>query len=128
MLVGRAVAVLRQGHALAGRALAGRRATLELAPGQLHRGGRARGQVVAREAHVAVDDAVHVQLRGHREVRADVVEERARRAGEVVPVGREAADRGLTRAQHALVVARTVGPLAVLDDLTFQLPVDGAAD
>ena len=40
-----------------------------------------------------VDDAVDVQLRGHREEHPDVVEQRARRAGEVMPVRREAQDR-----------------------------------
>ncbi len=56
-------------------------------------------------ADVAADDLVDVLLRGHREVAADVAEQRAGRTGEVVAVGGHALDHRLAGTQDGRVVA-----------------------
>jgi hypothetical protein len=112
------------GRALAGRGAAlrrrstHRRVALEGVFGQEHLG-------VAR---VAGDHAVDVALGRHREVAADVQEQRPRRAGEVVAVGRQAGDHGLAGAQHGRVVGARVGARRCRQDLGSELPVDGSTE
>ena len=79
-------------------------------------------------AQVAVDDAVDAQLRVHREVDADVVEQRLGRSCEVVAVRGQAMDGRLAGAQDSLMVGRAITVRSILDDGIGQLPVDGAAE
>src|SRR4051812_26487095 len=125
VLMRRAVSVLGERGPLARRAATGRRAALDPAAFDVVAGHRHRREVLLREGHVAVDDAVDPLLGRHREVDSDVVEQRLRRFREVVPVGRQAVDAGLARAQYALVIARA--PLAglVIEDVSRQLAIDG---
>src|SRR6185369_6388421 len=74
MLMGRAVAVLRQRGPLARRPATCRRAALDPAALDVVAGHRHRREVVLRERHVAVYDHVHAMLSRHREVDPDVVE------------------------------------------------------
>src|SRR5271168_1281547 len=77
MLMGRAVAVVRQGRALAREALAGGGAALWWRAAD---GGvalvRVLDQELLSEAHVARHYTVDVRLIGHREVATDVAEQR----------------------------------------------------
>ena len=72
--------------------------------------------------------ATNALLGGHREVDPDVVEQRLRRLGEVVHVGRQPVDRGLACLEHALVVGRAALERVIFQDLVLELPVDGAAE
>ena len=47
---------------------------------------------------------------------------------EVAAIGRQPLDRGLARAQHALVVRVRADGVRILDDLVGELPVDRAAE
>src|SRR5689334_1099673 len=79
VLVRRAVAVARERNPLARRALAGGRATpRRRAADRCVTLERVRRDELLRGLDVAVYDAVHVRLRRHREVAADVPEQRAR--------------------------------------------------
>src|SRR2546421_8439880 len=84
MLVRRAVAVMRQRHPLAGRALARRRAALERVAVQVEALAGLAGEELIGAGQVELHDAVDALLAAHREVHADVVEQRARGTGEVV--------------------------------------------
>src|SRR5665213_3587946 len=105
MLVRRAVAVVRQRSALTGRALARGGAALWRRAAD---GGvalvRMFGQETLRVAHVAADDPVHPRLRGHREIAADVAEQRALGPREIVTVGGQARDHLLAGLQHRSLV------------------------
>src|SRR5580700_9276176 len=122
VLMGGAVPVVWQRHALAGRALARRRAAL----GRLSADGRVRRDRVLGE--VAGDDAVDVTLIAHREITADVAVQRARGVGEVVAVGRHALNDGLARAQHMLVVEARAGAVLGREDVRRELSVYGPAE
>src|SRR6185437_2575507 len=129
VLVGGAVAVVRQRHALAGRALARGGATLRRRAAD---GGialvRVQRDVLLRELHVAADDLVHVRLRRHREVVANIGEQRALGAREVVAVGGQAGDDGLACAHHGAVVGAGGLTGRGRQDLGSELPIDGAAE
>src|SRR4051812_15354334 len=117
MLVRRAVAVLRQRRALAGRTATRRRPALDPTAFDVVAGHRHRREVVLGERHVALYDEVDALLRRHREVDPDVVEQGLGRFREVVPVGSEAVDRRLTGTQHTLMVARAPLARLVLEDV-----------
>src|SRR4051794_36190738 len=119
MLVRGAVAVVRQRRALARRAAAGGGTALEPL------GDRIGREVLARERHVAIADLVDPQLRRHREVDPDVVEQRLGRLGEVVPVRCEPLDTRLAGAQDALVVR---APVVLLDDVWSKFSIDGTTE
>src|SRR4051812_8616225 len=86
VLVRRAVLRARQRHALAGRALARRRVAAQGRAVERDALALALVHVLGGDRHVALDRLVDAQLRLDREVHAHVVEERSRRAGEVVAV------------------------------------------
>src|SRR5690242_3599794 len=106
VLVRGAVAVERQRDPLAGRPAARRGAALDPVALDVVAARGLRGEPLPAEGQVAVHDAVHPALRGHREVDPDVVEERLGGPGEVVHVGGQPVDGGLARSQYLLVVAR----------------------
>src|SRR4051812_32771549 len=93
VLVRRAVLATRQRDALARRALARARVAAEWAAVDGESLPLAPRDVLGRDRHVAIDDAVDAHLARHGEVNPDVVEERARRTSEVVPVVCEPAER-----------------------------------
>src|SRR5947207_1871735 len=68
---------------------------------------RQRREVLLGRVDVALDDLARLPLRGHREEDADLAEERPRRFGEVMTVGRKPLDRGLAGAKHLRVVRVT---------------------
>ena len=103
VLVRRAVAVGVDRDALAWSSAAGRRAARQriaerVAPARREAGQQALGGVDVVAHH---DPGALLVL--EREVRADIAEERPRRVGEVVPVGRQALDGALARSQHISV-------------------------
>ncbi len=104
VLVRRAVAVVRQRHALARGALARARAALQRVSVDVEPVLRPGCEELVSESQIALDHVQHAHLRVQREVRADITEQRARRPGKVMPVGRKPLNSRLTRAQHALVV------------------------
>src|SRR3954454_334130 len=118
----RAVPVVRQRCALARRPAAGRRAALQPLRDRIG------GEVVPCERHVVVADLVDPQLRRHREVDPDVVEQRLGRLGEVVPVRGEALYAALAGAQDALVVREIVVLRPVLKNVRSKLAIDGSAE
>src|SRR5690242_20868107 len=98
MLVRRAVLALGQRRALAGLALAGRRAAAGDAAVE-----RAGLDLLLDEAHRGADALAHgpgdLRLRGDREVAANVLEKRPIRLGEVLRVSGEPLHRLLARFQ-----------------------------
>src|SRR5450631_1504539 len=106
VLVGRAVAVARKRRALACRPLARRCAALRGCPAdrRVDLVG-VFGEELLCEPDVAGHDPVDVSLDRHREIVPDVAEQGPRRASEVVPVRRQAADYSLAGAQHSRVIA-----------------------
>src|SRR6476661_67300 len=124
-----AVAVVRQRHALARRALSRGRAALE----------RVAVRVVALPRHlrepfvgggdVTAHDAIDALLAAHREVKANVVEQRSCRPREIVAIRDHALDRGLAGCQHAMVVDPSTAIARVrLEDLLGELAVDRPTD
>src|SRR6202035_3892127 len=89
---------------------------------------RMQREVVLRELDVAADDVMHVRLGGHREVVADVAEQRAFGAREVVAIGRQSLDDDLAGAQHGGVVGSGRSAGRGRDDLGSKLPVYGSAE
>src|SRR5439155_6366922 len=122
VLVRRAIAVLVQRDALARCAAARGGAALHRIAVRVEAAARHPIDDRLRDVDIAGDDLPRARLRGHRDVGADVVEERSRRAREVVPVGDEPLDGRLPRAKHALV------RLAATDDVPRQLAVDRPAE
>src|SRR5262245_46416021 len=116
VLVRRAVAVAVQRHALARRAAAGGRAALQRVPVGVESGARQSIERVRGAGHIALNDAPHTGPRADVEMRADVAEQRPRRAGEVVLVADHAFDRRLTGAKDRFVLLPTTG------DVWRQLP------
>src|SRR3954447_11823262 len=122
VLVRRTVAVVRQRRALARRPAPRGRAALQA----VRR--RPRREVLLRERHVAVDDLVDAELLLKREVDAHVAEQRLGRPREVVPLGRQPRDGGLTRSQDPLVMARSFVTGTLLQDERCELTIDRAAE
>src|SRR3954454_19095550 len=115
MLVRRAVLAARQRHALAGGALAGARMAAQRAAVERDPLALAVVHELGGDPHVAFDHAVDAHLLRHREEDAYVVEERARRPGEVVAVARETLERALARLEEMLTVLAGA-PVAILDN------------
>src|ERR1700743_3403132 len=78
MLMGRAIAVVGQGHPLARRALAGAGTALQRFAVQVEPVVRLRAQELVGEPQVLLDHMQDAGLRAHREVGAHVVEQRSR--------------------------------------------------
>ena len=104
MLMGRAVAVVGQRHPLARGALTGAGATLQRVAVQVEAVAAAAREELVGAASGTLDDAQDARLRAHREVRADVGEQRPRRPREVMPIGRQPLHGGFARPQHTLMV------------------------
>ena len=86
------------------------------------------GEVVLGERQVPVYDQVDALLRRHREVDPDVVEQRLRWLGEVVPIRGEPLYAGLARAQDALVIGSPVALRTIFDDVRRKLAIDGTTE
>jgi hypothetical protein len=97
MLMRRAVAVVRQWHPLAGRALAGAGPALQRIPVDVEPVQGLVGEKLVRELQVALDHAEYPALGVQREIRADVVEQRPCRPRKIMAVGRQPLDCGLAR-------------------------------
>src|SRR6185312_4595389 len=82
---------------------------------------------VDRQLDVALDHQVDAGLRGHREVDADVVEQRSRRSREMTPVRPQPLHRPLAPTQNQLVIRLPLARVPLLQDVRAQLPVDGPA-
>jgi hypothetical protein len=89
---------------------------------------RQPGEELERQLDVALDHPPHQQLVGHREVNANLVEQRAGRAREVAAVIREPPDHALARVEDLLLVPATGLVDRVLDYSRGQLAVDGATE
>ena len=127
MLVRGAVVAPRQRLALTRRALAGVRAAFARDAVELEQLGRALEQV-ERQRDVALDDVPDPELVADREVHPHLVEQRARRPGEVAAVGAEPADCLLACLQHRLPVAHARRVVLVLDHSRSQFPVDRSTE
>src|SRR3954451_14972916 len=127
VLVRRAVLAARQRHPLARRALARARVAGERRAVEAHAFLLAPVDVLAGDLHIAIDRPVHPHLTRHREVEPDVVEQRARRSREVVPVGGETLEGRLTRAEERLPVLRDA-PVAVFLDQRCELSIERATE
>jgi hypothetical protein len=125
VLVRRAVLAARQRDALARRPLARAGVTAERAAVDRQALLLTLRDVPVGDAHVAVDHPVDAHLTRHREMRPDVVEQRARRAREVVAIAREARERALTCVEQ---VAAGLRRHSVLDDHRTQLAIHGATE
>src|SRR4051794_6466102 len=125
--MGRAVVPSRQRLALARGPLPRVRATLPRDPVEARALGQPREELL-RELDVELDRSPDGELVAHREVGADVIEERPSRAREVAAVDRQPANRPLARVEHQLLVPAGGGVILVLDDLGRDLAVNGAAE
>src|SRR3954447_372543 len=127
MLVGRAVLGARQRDALAGGALAGGGVAAEWAAVE---GDALSGlcvHVIDGERDVMLDDSVDVHLAAHGEQAANVVEERAHWAREVVAICGEPLHGRLAVAQEPLTRLADVAYPARLD-LRRQLSINASAE
>jgi hypothetical protein len=68
-----------------------------------------------RELDVALHDRQDTQLALDRKEHPDLVEQRSRRAREVIPVGRETLHRGLAGPQHSLSVLTKLDLVSAYD-------------
>src|SRR5207302_4687692 len=123
VLVGGAVSVVRQRHPLARRALARGRAAFQRVAVYVEAPQWLPGEELVRQLEVPADDLPYAVLLGHREEDPDVVEQRARWTGEVVPIGGETLDGRLTGLEDALV-GMAIRPRRVrLEDVPRQLAI-----
>src|SRR3954471_14255174 len=105
MRMSRAVAVVVERDALTRRAAARGRTALDRLAIGVDAGHRKALQVLVCSVDVTLDDRPDARLCAHREARPDVVEQRAARPREVVPIRDESFDRRLAGMQHVLVCA-----------------------
>jgi len=89
---------------------------------------RLRGEPLLCELQAARHRVAYAALLGHREVHADVVEERPRRLGEVVAIAGESLHRRLAGVQHRSVRILLHRRRLRRGDEWGQVPVDGAAE
>src|SRR5579884_3237928 len=127
MLMGGAVAVVRQGHPLAWGALAGAGPTLQRIAVGIETVLGQPAQKLIGQLEIQLDDPEHPLLGRHGEVRPDIAEQRPRGMGEVTAIRRQTLDGRLAGAQNALVVDVGTGGVGVLHDFAGQLAVDRAA-
>src|ERR1700729_2687358 len=128
MLMGRAVAVVGQRHPLARGALAGAGAALQRVAVHVKPVVWLHAQELVGEPQVLLDDAQDAGLGAHREVRANVGEQRPRRAREVVPIDGHPLHGGFTSPETTLMVGGGTAGVRILSDLVRDLPVDRATE
>src|SRR4051794_2080223 len=124
MLMRRAVAVVRQRVALAGGAATRRRAALHRVAARVVALARLAGQPLVGGGQIRRDHAEDAGLGAHREMHADVVEERPCGPGKVMPIRHQPLDRLLAGLENGFV---PVAPRIAID-LVSELPIDGPAE